>query len=132
MTNPADAFARAFSRGPLSRQFQCFAQVLEPAGRSAGRPKVGHFRWMFTAPGALRWRDVEASEKGEQITSMAGTGVATLFTPYDGPLPVLLHSDKDGWLFVANGLERDGLGAGLRLAVQRWSGDLPVIDGGLP
>lgn len=123
-----DAFRRAAARGgPLYRSFYAFRQVLDEYGRI----DPGRFDWMFAAPGAVRWRDDE--DKGEQgERALSFNGVVTLFCDYEGQPPDLLQDAQGQWLLVISGLERDSLGAGLRLHVQRWTGDAPSIRAGAP
>lgn len=128
MNEAARAFARAASRGvPLYKRFDAFAQALD----DMGRPDPGKVDWLFAAPGTLRWRSLEDGPGAGGVLG-AGNAVCTLYIDHDLPLPVALQGPDGAWLLVVSGLERDSLGAGLRLHVQTWTGDAPSIRGGAP
>jgi len=123
-----EAFRRAAARGgPLFKTYHAFGQALD----DKGRPDPGKLDWLYAAPGALRWRDVDDGQGAGGVPG-AGAGVVTLYTEHDMPLPVALQGPDGAWLLVASGLERDSLGAGLRLAVERWTGAAPTIRRGAP
>lgn len=121
-----EAFRRAAKVSPLFRTYGLFRQ----ATGDHGRPEPGLYDWLADARGALHWKDVDKLGKGE-LTG-AGDGLLTVYA--DIPCVPDVVQDSDGaWYVVASGLERDGLGAGLRLAVRRWTQpDLPTIRAGAP
>jgi len=96
-----------------------------------GRPDPGVLDFIFAAPGVVKWRDID-DDKGEGGIHGAGNAVCTLYTDHAGPVPTALQGPDGDWFLVVSGLERDSLGAGLRLHVQRWTGALPTIRGGTP
>lgn len=129
MTNQvAAAFARAATRGgPMFQDFHAFRVTLDDKGRPGGP-----LDWAFTAPGAVQWRSTNPLPAGIVGTFTTGEGMATLYSDWSGPLPDYLQ-DRDGtWFEVKEGLERDGLGASLRLKVKRWNGEPPAIRSPAP
>ena len=126
MNSVADAFRRAALHSPLFKTYALYRQ----ATGAHGRPEPGLYDWLADARGALHWRDVD--KFGDGKLTGAGDGVLTVYT--DMPTVPDAVQDCDGaWYVVASGLERDGLGAGLRLAVRRWTEpELPTIRAGAP
>ena len=126
MNSPADAFRRAARHSPLFKTFALFRQ----ATGAHGRPEPGLYDWLSDARGALHWRDADKFGKGE-LTG-AGDGVLTMYTDLQG-IPDAAQDSEGNWYVVASGLERDGLGASLRLAVRRWTEpELPTVRAGAP
>lgn len=120
MTSPTDAFRRAARFNPACRTFGLYANTLD----TKDRPTAAVLDWLADARGVLRWRDVDRD--GDRGVQGPGDGVLTLYT--DFPTVPNAVQDVDGsWLEVVSGLERDALGAGLRLAVRRRNGCAPSI-----
>jgi hypothetical protein len=128
MNEAAAAFARAASRSnPLFQTFHAYRTTLDDKGRAA-MP----LDWAFTAPGAVQWRSTNPLPAGIVGTFTTGEGMATLYTDWAGPLPDYLQDREGNWYEVKEGLERDGLGASLRLKVKRWNGEAPTIRSPAP
>lgn len=126
MNSVADAFRRAARHSPLFKTYGLFRQ----ATGDHGRPDPGVYDWLTDARGALHWKDADKFGAGE-LTG-AGDGVLTIYTDLQC-VPDVVQDSDGAWYVVASGLERDGLGAGLRLAVRRWTQpDLPRLRAGSP
>lgn len=129
MNSAADAFARAAKHAPLFKPFRLYGRAeIERLHQQAEIV----FDWQADARGALRWKAFEKFLHPADPTFAMGDGVLTLYA--DLPtIPDAVLCEDGAWLLVDAGLERDGLGAGLRLAVRRWTEpNLPTIRAGAP
>jgi|GEM_PF-3205976 hypothetical protein len=120
MTSPAAAFRRAARFNPACRTFGLYANTLD----AKDRPTSAVLDWVADARGVLRWRDVD--KDGSRGVQGPGDGVLTLYTDFQ-TVPDAVQDMDGSWLEVVSGMERDALGAGLRLAVRRRSGCAPAV-----
>lgn len=118
-----EAFARAAGRGgPLFRKFVAYRYT--GATDDRGRPLLDHVDWQFSAPGSLRWRDVDQPDRADPNL---GHGLLTLFLAWPGPTPDYILTTDAEWLLCMSALDADALNASLKLQVKRWAGEPPTI-----
>ena len=98
-----------------------YARATDP---TFNRPMANTFDRTEDVHGSLRWRDMdEVSNLGG---GDVGDGVAVLVAP--NAIPDLIKTADGAFLTVKGAAGRDSLGMTLKVAVQRWSGDPPVIS----
>lgn len=140
MTNPVqDAFRRAAQRGgPLFQRYDVFVWA------DAERQKEPRLNWLFSAPGAQRWFDVDDGgnsgiedlpnahtlDRVRQRTlwQERGAGIITLFTNWDSLQKPDYIRDHEGTFYSVKALlGRDALAASVRFEVRKRYGRSPEI-----
>lgn len=124
MTSPADAMRRAARFIPGMGVMHLYTRAADPVHN---RPTPNLFDYAETVQGSVRWRDLdEVSNLGG---GDVGDGVVTLVAPV-GPTPDLIQTADGAFLLVKGAAGRDALGMAVKVAVMRWTGAAPTVQGG--
>ena len=124
MTSPADAMRRAARFLPGMGVMHLYTRAADPVHN---RPAPNLFDYAETVRGSVRWRDLdEVSNLGG---GDVGDGVAVLVAPV-GATPDLIQTADGAFLLVKGAAGRDAMGLAVKVAVMRWTGTPPTVQGG--